>query len=242
MGQRLSPSRMALAERCLYTFRDDVPLPPDKSGPTALAGKSVHGAIEAYVRDGEVSEDLPHSFLSWWQASGLSHETHTLEVEMPIVYDFAAGRSRVVETLENGRMPPTTATEMPCMIDLVAVPHDDRLPAVVIDWKTGKPKDFRWQMLSYALALNRLKDGDTEDVHALVVYVHESRTWQDFVTVFDAMDLDAAEQTMRAARRQLPVAQPTPGPHCRDLWCRLRETCGARREWERGNRRTRHHE
>lgn len=236
MGQRLSPSRMALAERCLYTFRDDVTLPPDKSGPEAIAGKAVHSAIEAYVRDGEVTADLPESFLAWWDASGLSHETHTLTAEMPIVYDFERGESRVVETLDNGRMPPTTDTEMPCVLDLVAVPRDDRESVLVVDWKTGKPKDFQWQMVTYALALNRLRDLDVDPVRALVVYVHESRTWQDMPMVFDAMDLDAAEQTIRNARRRLPLAQPTPGAHCRDMWCRLRETCGARREWERSKR------
>lgn len=235
MGQRLSPSRMALAEKCLYTFREDVTLPPDKSGPEALAGKAAHAAIETLIRDGSVTDDLPPSFLPWLEASGLSHETHDLTVELPIVYDHARGTSRVVELLPNGRMPPTSDDEMPCMIDLVAVPRDGG-PAIVIDWKTGKPKDFGWQMLTYALAFNRLRDLDVEPVTALVVYVHADRTWQDMPMVFDSLDLDVAEQTIRDARRRLPMAQPTPGKHCRDQWCRLRETCGARREWEKQNR------
>jgi len=237
MGQRLSPSRMALAERCLYTFREDVTLPPDKTGPEAQAGKDAHAAIEAFIRDGVICNDTPPSFLLWWDVSGLSHETHTLTAEMPIVYNFTRGESRIVETLPNGRMPPTSDDEMPCMIDLVAVPHDDREPVIVIDWKTGKPKDFQWQMLTYALALNRLRDLDVEPVVARVVYVHAARTLEDAPMVFDAMDLDVAEQTIRNAKRRLPLAQPTPGKHCRDQWCRLRETCGARREWERQNRR-----
>lgn len=237
MGQRLSPSRMALAERCLYTFRDDVTLPPDKTGPEAQAGKDAHAAIESYIRDGEVTDALPASFVPWLEASGLSHATHELTAELPIVYNHATGRSRVVETLPNGSMPPTTDDEMPCMIDLVAVPYDDREPVIVIDWKTGKPKDFQWQMLTYALAFNRLRDLDVEPVIARVVYVHAARTFEDAPMLFDAMDLDVAEQTIRNARRRLPLAQPTPGKHCRDQWCRLRETCGARREWEKQNRR-----
>jgi hypothetical protein len=236
VGQRIAPSRVALGALCLYTFRDDVDLPPDKSGPAAVAGNAAHASIESFVRDGEILPALPPSFGGWWEASGLSHDTHDLTVEMPIVYNFMRGESRIVERLANGRMPPTTADEMPCAIDLVAVPHDGGTP-VLFDWKTGKPKDFGWQMLTYATAFDRLSATPRDLVRADVVYVHPERTFQDALFVFDAMDLDAAEQTFRNMKRALPLAQPTPGRHCRDLWCRLRETCGARRDWEKQNRR-----
>lgn len=231
MGQRLSPSRFALARECLYTFRDDVRLPPDTTGPEAARGKDVHLAIEEYIRDGAMCESLPGHFVDWWESAGLDAGARAVLVELPIVYDFTAGTSLVVEKTADGRMPPTKATEQPCIPDVVI----DRGDAIeIIDWKTGKPKDFVPQMSVYAAAVARLLGA--HEVTARVVYVHADRTWSDMPMVFDALDIDSTEMALRDLPAAIPTAQPRPGRHCRDQWCRLRETCGAHREWRKGAR------
>ena len=50
-AHRLSASSVHLARHCLHSFREDVPVPPDKPGPAAKKGTAFHFCAEHLARN-----------------------------------------------------------------------------------------------------------------------------------------------------------------------------------------------
>lgn len=232
---RASGSSVGLLRHCTYAFRADVKVPWEESGPAAKRGTRVHNAIESYLRDGEIvtldhdaERNMFASFLTWHDA----HPVAQWAVEIPMVLDVETRTVRVLPRVEHRDYGDIKPSEIPMTIDAVAY---GRNRARYYDWKTSTKGEHSDQLMTGALALSLASDAYS-DVSAAPVYVLEQAAHTGDVLEPDALDLDAHEAMLRRQLRVLPTADPTPGPWCKDKWCKLREKCPAHRAWLKENR------
>jgi hypothetical protein len=227
---RLSASSLKLARYCLYSYRGDVAVPFRKPHPSAEKGVRVHGAIESFLRDGEIVCFDPGSgeealFSAWldWHDRSVSDEGR--EAEAAYRLDVMTGRAWRVDRDRSKRERPGPH-ELTVILDLV-----ERRDGVtwITDWKTGKPADAVDQLATCALAVH-LADGD-DVFQARPVYISPLGVSPDPWVPFDALDLDAHLAWLRERMSRLPDAQPEAGEWCQRLWCELREKCHAHRAW-----------
>jgi hypothetical protein len=211
-----------------------VKVPWEASGPAAKRGTRVHGAIESYLRDGEIvtlnhdaERNMFASFLTWHD----SHPVAQWAVEVPMVLDVETRTVRVLERVEHRDYGDIKPSEIPMTIDAVAF---GLVRARYYDWKTSTKGEHADQLLTGALALSLAWHG--YEVSAAPVYVLEQAAHTGDVLEPDALDLDAHEAMLRRQLRALPTADPTPGPWCKDRYCKLREKCPAHRAWLKENR------
>ena len=229
-----------LAVHCGHSFRGDIPVPYEKSGPAAVHGTAVHAAIEAYLDRSEYPKEADDekvfatfsTWLEWWDRVG-GRDFPGAMTEVPMVLDVQRATVRQVPRGAHRAYGEIGPFEIPMTIDLCS-PCDGPI-ASLYDWKTGRPGDAcAPQLATNALALS-IATGATA-AFAQAIYLTPQVVIEAEPVELDALDLGEHLDTLRRVMRALPMAEPVPGPHCKSEWCKLREKCTAHRAYLREER------
>lgn len=246
MTQKISPSKIRLAQLCGYPWSRSAPawpsLPP---GESAVFGTAVHEAAEYIARHGglpNIEELAEKHRLTPAKAKELEgcataiarsmelevDELEELRPEVAIAFDPTTGVARELRSRHHRDYSDAKSHEIAGSMDLVIKRNDGAL--VVRDWKTGfkqsRELDVRTdpQLLTYALMAHSVYGGARVIVQ--LAHVSENGVRID-ETEIDIFDLDAhyarlvelLEATLGKER------EPTAGPHCHGQYCPLVSVC-----------------
>lgn len=223
---RLSMSRLGLAAKCLYGFREDVPTLERPPGKAALVGRLVHSLAEARVTGLSMSTDVDLTLLAEAKAIFDGPLTGFLDSRKWTICEAGYRYDTHTDTCADGprRGEPgyddADAHELRGTLDLGIV---DGCTGVVIDIKTGKPPTDSEQLYGQAVAFSRrFKLTDVT-----VSYARALKTKLDILSeeVLDADRLDAEAGKIARHLHLLPTSEPNPGEWC---WkCDARPYCPA---------------
>ena len=235
---RVSGSALALLRACAYPFRDDLaPLPPEAVSRASVVGSASHATIAAALGHaaGEpfaLSEDeratadaCAARALDWLAALPGRHEA-----EVAYAWDVYARKARrLVQRHARDYADVDRSREIPCTLDVVS---KGAIPTV-LDWKTGRashvePSRDNAQLLLGALCL--ASETGAERVEVGLVFLGDgSEPARASLATVDALDLDAFASELERLFRSIPTAEPTPGAHCTERYCRRLGQCDATR-------------
>lgn len=238
MRHRLSPSKLKLAEACMYWARPDVIYDDQPTGKKARIGTLVHRMAEAIAAPETVTkahtEDLDEvaealsivngplkGWLETWRSEDVPRH-----VEVSLRYDVETGAVRSYPRRGKPGYERPGMTEMGGEMDLVRCFGD---VGEIVDLKTGDPRWFAdSQLFSYGVmgaAFFGWKRVRVAFLRALKTKVSMT-PWVELDT--DALDEQAGK--MRRMLRVLPTAPPQPGEHCWLCDARKAGVCPAHHE------------
>lgn len=252
---RLSGSKVGLALQCGWWAQDSVNLPPDEAGSAALIGTAFHTLAGARIEGLDIVDalelakpDLERITLDerfavidraerWWVESwpDAAPPADGTRVEVAYAYDPAAGTARELGTnigreyAEAGAKP----GDICCSVDVVNVSLDGT-DAIIIDHKTGRGRPQHasesGQLWFAALCVLRCNPR-LERIRIEYHYVDERGGIEaESHEILDpAFELAAFAAELREAAEAIAseTAEPTPGMHCSELYCRARTICPA---------------
>lgn len=227
-------SRLALFRECQYSFRLDVEHDEDVANPARDRGNAVHEAINTYVVDGpdpfaddatmppEVAERIDALRADGCEV--LSEVAMAWHPETDTARVLGYGKSRDYSSAREGELCGTA--------DLIVI-NRKRDTLLVLDWKTAapgvEPKDATDQLTGNALAAVRI--WPMNNVYFAAPVVREDDTYWPDPTELSVFELEAAAVDLRVRlSADITAAEPNPGPHCAERYCRARGTCPATRE------------
>ena len=225
---RLTCSRLALAEQCQWAFGPHAPPEPARtSSPAADAGSDWHAMAARLLQ--ELPSQQSHLDAAWRAAIEASMPGMTVAF---VEAAMAMSTDGSVEMLgcDVGRsaydvLPPSSVCGT---ADVVYRSADNRWH--LRDWKTGRrhvPAEDNAQLLGLAVLAQGAFPGfarpileiahiDIEE-QAICISAWEPSDW----------DLDGAADGLGGIMAARATAQPTPGPHCTELWCPYAGVCPA---------------
>ncbi len=219
---RATASKSNLLAECQYFARPEVEW-VHTSSPAAERGTTFHSLIAGYIKTGIVpdgmNDDLGALFAaakSWIDDYGRSH----LSAEVKYAWD---PKTDTAWELTGAERDYTEARGgFAGTGDIQSVSKATRT-GYVGDWKTGDGTGAAPQLRALGLMLSRAHDLDTVTVEALEV------TAGGVVSVcretLDAFALATIAGELAESIENIPGAEPTPGPHCSDMYCPARTTC-----------------
>lgn len=238
---RVSGSALALLRHCAYGFRDDLaPPPPDEPGRPAVVGTAAHARIAARLGFAEpllegLSDDERRTVDEQtaraveWLATRPGLATAALP-EVAYAWSVSAHRARRLMPLHARDYSDVVRThEIPCTLDAVAVLSQQR--ALVVDWKTGRaahvePARDNAQLLLGALCARSYYG--VQEVEIGIVYLGDgSEPARYSSAVVSDLELDAFGAELAALWYSIPTAEPRPGAHCTEKYCKRLGQCPA---------------
>lgn len=219
----LSASKLDLAAQCAWWARPDAPRPPYVPSRYADAGNDVHDENEAFLRDGILgSSELFRVWLhEWWFAEMRERSQWAPELQIAMEprtgetkVGHASRRDRDYRWIPRGWISGTS--------DAVRVWDQDGERWVhIVDWKTGRadhvePVARNRQMLFLAAAFARHYGATRAIVELAFIHLEGVQTERAEIDCFDTADFCA---DLRALAESIPLAEPSPGPHCRGKFC-----------------------
>lgn len=236
----VSGSLLALLRQCAYPARDDLAPPPrEEPGRAAIVGTAAHARIAAALGlaeplldgltdDERVTVSAQTIRAQEWLAQRALTTSATPEVAY--AYDVIARRARRLQPRHARDYSDVDRTrEIPCTLDVIAVLDPSR--ALVIDWKTGRsahvePARDNAQLLLGALCA-RSHYGVSE-VEVGIVYLGDgSEPARYSSAVVSDLELDAFAEELARLLSAIPAAEPRPGAHCTERYCRRLGQCPA---------------
>jgi hypothetical protein len=210
----ITPSKVYLAEKCLYSFRDDVPKVYRKAGPRADLGTLVHLMVQTAVIFGSpVAPRVDDAEANGMAANALAW---LATMDRPTICEqgFLYDPKRDVAELGPARGEPGYDTAPSgCMRGTWDFVWAGLGEATVYDLKTGKYDGaHREQLMMQAVAASRLFKVDHVTVGFL--FVRKTKFEARGVEELDADALDAEAGKLHGYARRLPMAIPEPGDHC----------------------------
>ena len=227
-------SRLALFRQCQHSFRLDVEHDADVSTAARERGNVVHGAINAYVKDGPdpfvFESDMPAEVAE--RVDELRANGCEVYSEVAMAWDIAADSARVLGMGKDRDYSSAHDGDLCGTADLIVVDRK-RSELLILDWKTAapgvEPKDATDQLTANALAAARIWPMDNVYFAAPVVR-EDSVHWPE-PTRIDLFELEGAAVDLRERlTADISQAQPNPGPHCAERYCQARGSCPATRE------------
>lgn len=227
MGQ-FSISNAALAQHCLYPFRDDVQTPPE--GPSSdeqAAGTDCHGAAARLVNTGcrVVIPDAPDT--PTWKRMGAwiaEHYRPTWVAEVALAWNPAQDTARQLgvdigrKYIEHGLDP---RVEIPGTCDVISVEGD---AVRVYEWGTGWNVDHKLEQLRLQCVAAARAYGKERAIGHLVQFRDDgAKPWEPIE--LDAFDLSAIAGEFADLRSRTPGASPMVSDACVDLFCDVRTEC-----------------
>ncbi len=223
---RLSGSRYHLAVVCSYPVRPDVEVEDRPAGQAARIGTAVHGMVDAYVR-GEPEPEFVEALeaapiarrvLTWLDTQPRPHSS-----EIAIAYDPTTDTARKLDVTSHRAYGELAPTEVPTTLDLLWLEDG---AVVVRDLKTGAKGSAHVEQLYFqALAATRLLGVSRARVGFL--WGRKTKCEADALEELGPGELEVESWRASSIVRRLPVAQPTPGDHCRRYWCPAFSSCPA---------------
>lgn len=226
----LTASSAALAEACQHSFRPDVAKPPEPETSEEQARGNLVGSLsEAFINGTQEPQwSLADSAGRMWQhlhAWLKENKRLAWKAEAAFLYDPVADHAREIPRSKHRDYSMATETET-CAATLDIVSIEDQV-LVVRDIKTHAPgaphmsaaKQLEW----CALFACRAWGFDQARIETLVV-TELGLTVEDVrhIDMFDLADIRAGIQATLA---KIPAAEPRPGDHCTQRWCKLLTTC-----------------
>ena len=224
---RISPSKLDLAERCLWWGRREVSV-PYKESEAAEHGKRIHEALALQIENKTVlptptgiEEFESMSPKEWIDSVGISEGARA---EVMLAMNLETG---VARELPKGTRPGASRpyTDMVGTADVVWVDGDR---GAIVDWKSGHqhlpdPRESP-QLRLYAASLASIHSLAEVDVMYVRVSTDDPIILRGTLDVFELQDyVEHARQLVMSAQH----AQPKPGLHCVGLWCPAFEICPA---------------
>lgn len=232
MRHRLTASRLALAQECLWWAHPNAI--PDRAGetPASRIGSALHAAAHAYPEanldaiagtwrltpaETDTFLELYDSWAAWWPGYvGDRIERR----EVPYAWDTQTWEARELPKGEGHRdYSMCRDTEVPCTVDAVLIAHRDptfaELPTLeVVDLKTS----WDWiaaeghaQLAGCDLAVARALG--YEQVKVTIARVRPEGVEVNSV-VLSLPQLDRAALQLEHYLSKIPTARPQPGEHC----------------------------
>lgn len=233
MSRRLTFSKLELAEKCLFAFRNDVEWDPWVPSQPALCGTAFGEYAYAVIRgqpvpeplglDEEHVEKLGHFKLNWTQGE----YTHA---EIAIAFNVVTGEVRYLG--ENiGREYDKFGAGPDDVCGSIDACAEDIGSIRVAEWKTGAQRKLNRldnrQARGYAAAYARLKGVSQAEVEVQVIDDDGSKVYPDLLMGDEIAD-ELARIASKAEEIELLNPQPVPGFHCKE--CPARGGCPAIRE------------
>jgi hypothetical protein len=227
---RASASTVWRLRLCAYFARDDVPWTDDVS-PAGDLGTATHSIIESRVSgrplgalpdgvDRLRAQRLGDVYLEWF--AGHRGDRQWLS-EVSFAYDLQTGKSRVLGVGLNRQYGKIGPNEIAMTADLAT--EDGEVE--IRDVKTGRPEnedaaEVNTQLATIGLAWRGVTGA--EQIRVALDFVHPFGVSPD-EHVFDAFDLDAWAESLRAYAAKVPTSKPEPGSHCK--FCPAVSACPA---------------
>lgn len=234
-----SGSKLGLLPHCAYYARPDVPWLEDMPGMAARFGNAVHALAESYIRgetrlvheaakrDCVPESEWPRLERVWATTLGwlATHARVGWTAEVPLAYDWNDSVARVLPSAGHRDYSKAREDEICGTADVATM---DGSVAVVLDWKTGETPLAAYEAQASFLALAWARASGATEARAVFVHFGELGA-VEHVWEFDAMGLDAIESAIMDGMSAADSlhAEPTPGPHCSDMYCPARASCPA---------------
>lgn len=223
---RVTASRVGLLPFCRY-FASGRASWQDTSSPAAERGTRFHKAIANYIETGNMSveweEDIQAEMVhavAWVERFG----REKLAAEVAFAWNPATDRAWHLETEERDYGAAQDAGYLCGTADLVAIQRDTRA-GYIGDWKTGSADSAGPQLRALAVMLARAEGLDMVTVEALEVT--SSGVVHVGTEMLDSFALAAAAGELAEHLAEVETAEPTPGPHCGEMYCPARAKCPA---------------
>jgi len=233
-GHMLTASGTALAAKCAYPFRLDAKRARDderwawnQATHAVLAhtittkdeSLAIPPELEPELTDGEIGKvrNVHTAWLSdWWD----EQRDGQWEAEVPLVIDPRTGAASRLVRGAHRDYSSAPAGSVPGTADVLRVTTE---LADIIDWKSGflTPDAVdNAQLKTLGCATG------AEHVRAGIGRVDEDGVQIEW-TEFDALDLFEHRQRLADLVASIPIAEPRPGPHCREMFCESFGLCPA---------------
>lgn len=237
MTKQLTGSKCALAFKCSFWMRDDVPVVDSFPGQAALEGTVLHSLIEANIRGVDGVDPMQHLLgdvesyqrvekkYRQWIAWAQKERRVGWRPEVALAYDVQSDSARELDAQHHRDYSDAKPGEVCMQLDLVYMGEDAEGPyACIDDWKSGADSAYAAAQLGVgALAWCRLVGVDRARVRAVYIgedAVEPKEAW------LDVMNLDLVRAELVRVFRS-PDTEPRPGPHCSTLYCPARTACPA---------------
>jgi len=223
--------------KCGYWARSDIPAPPNDTGEGAHYGIVTHAIAEhhstgveldlqALANEHELTpEKLEQAKVDGW-ALYTWHQEHiggTKYHEQKVAYNVNTRTARVLTEPEPRDYTGCVDGEFPGTADLIAVKPGT---VCVVDYKTGHtPWEIYKDQLNF-LGLAAARIYDATRVVCIVLKVASGECYPHH-WVLEKERIDEFEGRFITAFLHVPGSEPSPGPHCVNLYCPMASTCPA---------------
>lgn len=226
MGQ-FSLSKAALAQHCLYPFRDDVPTPPETAASEEeTVGTSCHAASARTINTGcrVAIPDAPDS-ATWKHMLAWIKENYqpTWVAEEAIAWDPAKDTARVlgVDIDRKYKEHGATPEEIPGTLDVVSVEPD---LVRVFEFGTGWDVSHKVEQLRIQCVAAARAHGKERAIGQLVQFRDDgAKPWEPIE--LDSFDLSAIAGEFAELREKTAGSDPTVSGACIDMFCDMRTEC-----------------
>ena len=227
----MSLSKASLAKHCLYSFRDDVIIPPDLStsaeqetGNTChdAAAKLINGKLAALadVPDGATWQHMSAGIRANYQPTWVAEVAHAWDPTRDVARVLGGDIGRAYA--EHG----VTNDEIPGTLDVLSVEPD---LVRVYEFGTGYDVAHKLEQLRIQCVVAARAAGKDRAIGQLVQFRDDgAHPWEPID--LDAFDLSAIAGEFAELRERTPGASPVPSDACVDLFCDARTVCPVTQE------------
>ena len=229
-------STVALRRACSYWMRDEV-VHEDSTHRAQTNGDDFHDDVNAHVSGEEEESGSEVAARMMMEIRPRIEELRErgCEVlsEVAIAWNPQADTARVLAVGQARDYSRAMPGEFCGTIDLVVIDEPNKA-VTIYDWKTAPPgvtpKDATDQLVANAIAVSRAfaaRCPDFDIAYAAVTVREDGAHWAEPVEL-SVFDLEAAAADLRdLLATPYADAQPQPGPHCKERYCKARGTCPA---------------
>ena len=229
---RVTASKVGLLAHCQWYARDEAEW-VDTAGPAAERGTRFHRAIALYINGVpglplSVEDDIAAEFAhakAWVDLAREASGHGPMLAEVALAWDPATDTAEVLHVTDRdyGKHP----GKLCGTADLVRY-DAATATAYVDDWKTGDGSSAGPQLRTLAVMVSRAYRVERVVIAALEVTAAGVR--EVCQETLDGFELDAIAGELQEQLAAVASAEPTPGPHCTELYCPARGTCPSGRE------------
>lgn len=220
MNRRLTASSAALAMRCLYSWRDGVPVAKDEPNEAMQRGTAIHEAIAAAFmgkHDSQWREQVDRAVDVGARITREAGAGAEVRIEPAFAWTkYAAtflGENIHREYEKHGAHPDAICGSADLLVIAGKV-------GWLADWKSGTVELAKYADQLHVLAAIAAYVFGLDTVHAIAYGVD---TGLEERWTLDAFDLEYMADWLNSVSERVAAAVPTPGDHC--AWCPARASC-----------------
>lgn len=238
-AKRTSASKLPLFQRCTFSARPEIELPPDEPSEQSRLGTARHTVYAAILERTPITAEM--------LVAGDITEMHVATVRAWIEDTIPLGAEVIVERAFAYDLQTDTARELPRaghrdysqarpgeLVGTVDLAWIFEGVLYLRDWKCGRwdrvdPARTNGQLRALGLFVARTRGLDTVDVGPLLVADSGDVADHDHARM-DVFDLDGVADELRTLPARVAVSTPVPGTWCAEKYCSLNGHCPAHLE------------